>query len=59
MTGLGDHPEVFKAKKARGFMDYFEDASSESSKFKGIVEQVLQTRLSGQPLFLMPGASIY
>lgn len=56
MAGLGNDPEVFKARKPRGLRDFFEEASSES-KLSRIAEQVMQMRLSGQPLFILPGAA--
>jgi protease-4 len=55
MTGLGDDPEVVKAKKAKGFMAYLEDAQSES-KLSKFAETLMQSKLQGQPLFMMPGA---
>ena len=55
LTGLGDNPEIFKAKKKRGLMDYFEDATSES-KFSHIANDLLQTQINARPLFILPGA---
>lgn len=55
MTGLGPHPEVFKARKRKGIFDYLEDASAESRLHK-TVEQLLHTELNARPLFIMPGA---
>ena len=54
MTGLGSDPEMFKAKKKRGVMDFLSDASE--SKFEKLAETVLQTELTARPLFLLPGA---
>lgn len=58
MTKLGDDPEVFKPHKPRPFMDLLEGASGSAgdSKFSKAIEQLVQSRLSGQPLFLLPGA---
>lgn len=58
MAGLGENPEVYRAKKPRGMMQFFEEATGESkfNKLSEITEQLFQTRLSGQPLFLLPGA---
>jgi protease-4 len=56
MTGLGDNPEIFKAKKPRGIRDFLEETSSES-KLSHLAEQLMQSRLSGQPLFILPGAA--
>lgn len=55
MTGLGEDPETFKAKKKKSMFDYFEDASSES-KFHNLFKQVTSADLKGQPLFILPGA---
>ncbi|NJL26334.1 MAG: hypothetical protein HC902_15075 [Calothrix sp. SM1_5_4] len=55
MTGLGPNAEVFKAKKPRGFFEYLEEASTEV-RLKRVAEQLLQTQLSGVPLFMLPGA---
>ncbi|MBX3023251.1 MAG: signal peptide peptidase SppA [Bdellovibrionales bacterium] len=55
MAGLGKDPKVFKAKKARGFREFFEEASE--SKMGAVVERLTQMRLSGQPLFILPGAT--
>jgi protease-4 len=55
MAGLGDDPEVVKAKKPKGFMAYLEDAQSES-KLSKFAETLMQSKLQGQPLFMMPGA---
>jgi protease-4 len=56
MTGLGDDPKVFKARKSRGWRDFLEDGANSESRLKNIAEQVLQMNLAGQPLFLLPGA---
>jgi protease-4 len=57
MTGLGDDPKVFKARKSRGWRDFLEEGGASSeSRLKNIAEQVLQMNLAGQPLFLLPGA---
>ena len=55
MTGLGDNPETFKAKKRRGFMEVFEEATSES-KLSKFARGAIGTELTARPLFLMPGA---
>lgn len=55
MTGLGENPEVFKAKKHRGIMDFFEDASAES-RFSRVAQDLLKTELNARPLFVLPGA---
>ena len=56
LTNMGDDPEVFRAKKPRSLRDMFEEASSES-KISRIAEQFTAMRLSGQPLFILPGAA--
>jgi protease-4 len=56
LTGLGANPEVFKPKKRHGFMDFFADAQSESSKFTKLAESVMKSELNGKPLFVVPGA---
>jgi protease IV len=56
MTGLGDDPEIFKAKKHRGFFDYIEEASGES-RFNKWAEQFVGAKLNARPLFLLPGAT--
>lgn len=56
LTGLGSNPEVFKPKKRHGFMDFFEDAQSESSKFTKLAESVMKSELNGKPMFVVPGA---
>jgi protease-4 len=57
-VGLGPNPEVFHAKKRRGMMDFFEDASgaNEESKFSHIAQDLFKTELNGRPLFVLPGA---
>lgn len=55
MTGLGRDPEVFKARKPRGFREFLEEASGES-KLSRLLERVTPTSLNAQPLFLLPGA---
>jgi len=55
LTGLGANPEVFRAKKRRGFMDFLEGASSES-RMSQIADKLLHTELNARPLFLLPGA---
>jgi protease IV len=55
MTGLGENPEVFKAKKRRGVMDIFDDATAES-KISKFVRGAMASELNARPLFLMPGA---
>jgi protease IV len=54
-VGLGKDPELFKPKKRKGVMAYFDDAP-EGSTFKGAIEQVLHADLRGKPLFVLPGA---
>ncbi len=59
MTGLGDDPEVFHPKKPKMFMELFEEASETRvpewvSRF--IDSKFPNSKLSGQPLYLMPGA---
>ena len=56
LTGMGKDPEIFKVKKPRGLMEYFNEASSES-KLKQIADAVLQNRLNAQPLMILPGAA--
>lgn len=55
LSGLGDNPEIFKVKKRRGVMEFFEEASSES-KLSKFAEQLMQSELNARPLFLLPGA---
>jgi protease-4 len=55
LTGLGPNPEVFKAKKKRGFMEYFEDAQSES-RLEKMAKSFFKAELNGQPMFVLPGA---
>ncbi|MGE4131196.1 MAG: signal peptide peptidase SppA [Bdellovibrionales bacterium] len=54
MTGLGDDPEVFKGGKRRTFLEMLEEASE--SRMGGWIKKLVRTDLSGQPLFLLPGA---
>ncbi len=56
MTGLGNDPEIFKTKKHRGLMEFFEEASGGESKMRKLAESVLKTELNGRPLFMLPGA---
>lgn len=56
MAGLGKDPEVFKPKKHRGVMAFFEEAQSSDSKFKQITQELFKTELNGRPLFILPGA---
>ena len=55
-TGLGDEPEMFKAKKPKGLRDFFSEATSKSQVGE-LADRVLQNKLSGQPLFILPGAA--
>lgn len=55
MTGVDKDVEIFKPKKARHFYELLEEASTES-RFERVVEGVLKSRLSAQPLFILPGA---
>lgn len=55
MTGLGEKAEVFKVEKKRGLFEYLDEYSSES-KFTGMAERLIGTKLSARPLFLVPGA---
>ena len=55
LVGLGDDPKTVKAKKPKGMFQMLQEASSET-KFKEIAEQLFQTKLQGQPLFMLPGA---
>lgn len=54
MTGLGPEPEVFKAKKQKGFMAFLEDQSE--SRFDKLADTLLQNKLSGKVLFMLPGS---
>lgn len=54
LTGLGDDPEIFEAKKRRGFREFLEEATE--SKFSNMAEQILKTELNARPLYLLPGA---
>lgn len=56
LANLGDDPEIFKAKKPRSLREMFEEASSES-KLSRLAEQFTSMKLSGQPLFILPGAA--
>ena len=57
LAGIGKDPDVFKPKKPKPFMEYFGggEASGES-KLKQIADQLLQSQLNAQPLFILPGA---
>lgn len=56
MAGLGNDPEVFKAKKPRPFsVQAWIDESSES-KMSKILSQLTAIQTSGQPMFILPGA---
>lgn len=55
LAGLGANPEIFKAKKRRGVMEFLEEASSET-RFEQFFDRVLHTELGAQPLFILPGA---
>lgn len=55
LAGLGKDPEVFKAVKKRGFFEYLEEATSNTSWSRS-AEKFLKTELQGQPLFILPGA---
>lgn len=56
LTNLGDDPETFTVKKPRTLREIVSEASS-ASKLTNLVEQVAMPGLSGQPLFLLPGAA--
>ena len=57
MAGLGDDPQVFKVKRRSKLLELFEEAaSSETSKFSAVLEQILLSELSARPLLLLPGA---
>ena len=55
LAGLGKNPEMFKARKRRGLMDFLEDNSAES-RWKQVADKFLLTEINAKPLFLMPGA---
>lgn len=59
MTGLGSDPEVFKAKKQRGFMEFLEEASGGESRLTKWIDSRIGTELNARPLFLMPGATAF
>jgi protease-4 len=55
LTGLGPNPEIFKAKKKRGMIDFFEEASTES-RLRKFAKDLFRSELNGQPMFVLPGA---
>lgn len=57
MTGLGSKPELFKPHSRRGqeFFAQFFDEDKDSSRLRGVLNDVFHTQLRGQPLFLWPG----
>lgn len=54
LAGLGDEPEVFEAKKKRGFVEFLEQASE--ARFESVADKVLRSNLNARPLYLLPGA---
>lgn len=56
LTGLGKDPEVFEAKKKKGFWQHLEGATDRANVTEKITEAFLKTGLSARPLYLMPGA---
>ncbi len=54
MTGLGDEPKVFNAKKKRGFWEMFEEVSE--ARFETVADKFLRSNLNARPLYLLPGA---
>lgn len=57
LAGLGDKPEVFKPKRHQNFMEFLEtSAGGGESRWNSMMRGLLQVELSGQPLFMLPGA---
>lgn len=54
LSGLGDEPKVFHAKKKRGFFEMLEDASE--ARFENVASKVMHSGLNARPLYLLPGA---
>ncbi|HMN67223.1 MAG TPA: signal peptide peptidase SppA [Bdellovibrionales bacterium] len=55
LVGMGADAKVFKAKKKRTLMDYLEDDGPES-KMVEFGEKLIGAKLSGRPLYLLPGS---
>ncbi len=56
MTGLGQNPEVFEAKKKKNFLSVLEGATSMANTSMRMSEAFLRSKLNARPLFLLPGA---
>jgi protease-4 len=56
LTGLGDDPEMFKPRRPRSLRELFMEEANTETRFSKVAEEVLQLKLSAQPLFLFPGA---
>lgn len=55
LSGLGDEPKVFEAKKKRGVFELLEQASE--TRFENVADKVLRSGLNARPLYLLPGAA--